>query len=116
MNRDRKVEVGLFRKVSRSYRWAYIDLLAILIGTAGGAGAIVFRNLIDFIHGIFFSGAYLDGAGASFWIILFPIIGGLIVGPIVCILAPEAKGHGVPQIIESLQVSGGQIRKRVGFL
>ncbi len=116
MNRDRNVEVGLIKKVSRSYKWAYIDLLAILIGAAGGAGAIVFRDVIEFIHGIFFSGAYLEGAGASFWIILFPIIGGLIVGPIVCILAPEAKGHGVPQIIESLQVSGGQIRKRVGFL
>ncbi len=116
MNRDRNVEGGLIRKLSDTYKWAYVDFLAILIGVAGGAGAVVFRNVIDLIHGIFFSGIYQQGTGPSYSIIFFPIIGGLIVGPIVCILAPEAKGHGVPQIIESLQISGGQIRKRVGFL
>ena len=115
MNEDRGAVCGLIRRVSRTYRWAYLDLLAILIGIAGGAGAILFRTVIDFIHGTFFSG--IDpAAGPGFSVILYPIIGGLIVGPIVCLLAPEAKGHGVPQIIESLQVGGGQIRKRVGFL
>ncbi|HII06332.1 MAG TPA: CBS domain-containing protein [Methanotrichaceae archaeon] len=116
MNQDRKGEGSHIRKFSDTYKWAYIDFLAILIGVAGGAGAIVFRNVIEFIHGIFFSGIYQQGAGPSYSVILFPIIGGLIVGPIIYILAPEAKGHGVPQIIESLQISGGQIRKRVGFL
>ena len=116
MNQDRNVEEGIIPKLSKTYRWAYIDVLAIIIGVAGGAGAIAFRNVIEFIHGIFFSGIYHQGASPTYYVILFPIIGGLIVGPIVCILAPEAKGHGVPQIIESLQVSGGQIRKRVGFL
>lgn len=116
MNRDRNIEEGFIEKLSKTYRWAYIDFLAMLIGLAGGAGAIAFRNVIDFIHGIFFSGISHQGASPTYSIILFPIIGGLIVGPIICILAPEAKGHGVPQIIESLQVSGGQIRKRVGFL
>ncbi len=116
MNRDRTCEGGLIRKFLDTYKWAYIDFLAILIGVAGGAGAIVFRNVIEFVHRIFFSGIYHQGADPSYSVILFPIIGGLIVGPIVCILAPEAKGHGVPQIIESLQISGGQIRKRVGFL
>jgi len=116
LNQDRKGEGSHIRKFSDTYKWAYIDFLAILIGVAGGAGAIVFRNVIEFIHGIFFSGIYQQGAGPSYSVILFPIIGGLIVGPIIYILAPEAKGHGVPQIIESLQISGGQIRKRVGFL
>jgi len=116
LNRDRTVEEGFIKKLSETYKWAYIDFLAILIGVAGGAGAIVFRSVIEFIHGIFFSGIYYQGAGPTYCVILFPIIGGLIVGPIVFILAPEAKGHGVPQIIESLQIGGGQIRKRVGFL
>jgi len=116
LNRDRNVGEGFIKKLSETYRWAYIDFLAILIGLAGGAGAIAFRDAIEFVHGIFFSGVYQEGIGPSHYVILFPIIGGLIVGPIVSILAPEAKGHGVPQIIESLLVSGGQIRKRVGFL
>jgi CIC family chloride channel protein len=116
LDRDRKVEEGFIERFSKTYNWAYIDFLAILIGVAGGAGAIAFRNVIELIHDIFFSGIYHQGGIPTYSVVLFPIIGGLIVGPIVCILAPEAKGHGVPQIIESLQVSGGQIRKRVGFL
>jgi CIC family chloride channel protein len=116
LNPGRIVEEGFIEKLSKTYRWAYIDFLAMLIGVAGGAGAIAFRNVIEFVHSIFFSGISHQGASPTYSIILFPIIGGLIVGPIVCILAPEAKGHGVPQIIESLLVSGGQIRKRVGFL
>ena len=116
MSRDLRADDGLIKKIRDTYKWAYIDFLAILIGIAGGAGAIVFRSVIEIIHGIFFSGAYQEGLSPGYYVILYPIIGGLIVGPIVCILAPEAKGHGVPQIIESLQVGGGQIRKRVGFL
>jgi len=116
LDRDRRVEEGFLERFSKTYKWAYIDFLAILIGVAGGAGAIAFRNVIELIHDIFFSSIYHQGGVPTYSVVLFPIIGGLIVGPIVCILAPEAKGHGVPQIIESLQVGGGQIRKRVGFL
>lgn len=97
------------------YRWAYVDLLAVLVGAVGGIGAIVFRNVIEFIHKQFFSGL-LPHAPSPYFIILLPIIGGLIVGPIITFLAPEAKGHGVPQIMESLYQGGGQIRKRVGFV
>jgi len=49
-------------------------------------------------------------------IILLPVIGGLIVGPVVCCLAPEARGDGIPSVMEALQRRGGQIRKRVGFI
>ena len=106
---------GLIRRFSEDYRWAYLDLLAVVVGIAGGVGAIVFRNVIEFINTLFFSGM-LPHAPSPYFVILLPVIGGLIVGPIVYILVPEAKGHGVPQIMESLYRGGGQIRKRVGFI
>ncbi|HPE63016.1 MAG TPA: chloride channel protein [Methanothrix sp.] len=37
-------------------------------------------------------------------------------GPVVCCLAPEARGDGIPIVMEALQRRGGQIRKRVGFI
>jgi len=89
--------------------------LAVLVGTVGGIGAIAFRYIIELINRLFFSGM-LPHVPNPYFVILMPIIGGLIVGPIVTILAPEAKGHGVPQIMESLHQRGGQIRKRVGFV
>ncbi len=41
------------------------------------------------------------------------MIGGLIVGPLVHFPAPEAEGHGVPEVIEAVTMRGGRIRKRV---
>ena len=44
---------------------------------------------------------------------LIPAGGGLLVGLIVKFLAPEAKGHGVPEVMESMAIRGGKIRARV---
>lgn len=40
-------------------------------------------------------------------------LGGLIVGPLVRLLAPEAEGHGVPEVIEAVMLGGRRIRRRV---
>ncbi|EQD27965.1 Chloride channel, voltage gated, partial [mine drainage metagenome] len=46
---------------------------------------------------------------------LTPAIGLLLVSLISHYFAKEVKGHGVPQILESLALRGGRIRPRVGF-
>ena len=48
-----------------------------------------------------------------YWRLLAPAVGGLVVGPLVYFLAPEAKGHGVPEVMESVARRGGVIRARV---
>jgi CIC family chloride channel protein len=42
-----------------------------------------------------------------------PTLGGLVVGPIVYSFAREAKGHGVPEVMESIVKHAGAIRPRV---
>jgi len=103
------------RRFSEDHKWAYIDLLAVLVGVAGGLGAVVFREFILIVHDLFFNDI-LPLAPSDRFIILLPVIGGLIVGPVVYCLAPEAKGDGIPIVMEALQRRGGQIRKRVGFI
>ena len=76
---------------------------------------MVFRGFIQAVHNIFFN-HLLPHAPSDYLIILLPVIGGLIVGPVVCCLAPEARGDGIPSVMEALQRRGGQIRKRVGFI
>jgi CIC family chloride channel protein len=44
-----------------------------------------------------------------------PVIGGLLVGPIIAKFAPEAKGHGVPEVMQALILRGGRIRPRVAL-
>jgi len=45
--------------------------------------------------------------------LLMPAIGGLLVGPIVTFFSKEVKGHGVPEVMESIILRNGVIRPRV---
>ncbi len=97
--------------------WLKINALAILIGVVGGLGAIVFRQMIEFFRILFFDIllpriTYMVG-GYNVGVILLPALGGLIVGPIINKIAPETKGHGVPEVIEAVTMHGGNIRARV---
>jgi CIC family chloride channel protein len=88
--------------------------LALLVGLAAGGGAVVFRKLISAFNWVFFNrlGDALSALGDQ-RVILLPILGGLLVGPIVVYLAREAKGHGVPEVMLAMETHGGRIRPRV---
>ncbi len=91
--------------------------LAILIGLLGGFGAIGFRLLIRAFQSIFYgSSPDLVEIVLSipwYWKILIPAIGGLVFGPLIFFFAREAKGHGVPEVMEAVAMRSGIIRKRV---
>lgn len=94
--------------------------MGILVGVAGGYGAVGFRYLIDFIQSIAYgsSAELLDVVISLPWHmrIVIPAIGGLIVGPIVYFFAREAKGHGVPEVMYAVALKQGIIRKRIVFI
>jgi len=91
-------------------------VMAVVVGVATGFAAVFFIRLIAFIQIIFYSGAenLLPALGRG-WIILIPVIGGLLVGPIIAKFAVEAKGHGVPEVMQALILRGGRIRPRVAL-
>jgi chloride channel protein, CIC family len=101
--------IGLFR----------LSLIAIFVGVVTGFGAIAFRALIGFIHNLFFSGQFsffYDAnvhTPASPWgifIVLVPVVGALIVTLLVTKFAPEARGHGVPEVMDAVYYAEGRIR------
>ena len=97
--------------------WLKINALAILVGIVGGLGSVIFRKMIEFFHYLFFNillpRITLMVSGYNLSIIILPAIGGLIVGPIINKVAPETKGHGVPEVLEAVTMKGGHIRARV---
>jgi len=124
---------------SRSYRLPrsrfesrlFMVLVAVACGVAGAFAAIAFRILIRFFTSLFFGG--MEGVAQFFeesWLaeahdpleaarnlpwyarLLIPALGGLIVGPLVTLFPREAKGHGVPEVMEAVAVRGGVIRSR----
>jgi len=99
---------------------AIMAVLAAIVGIVAGFGAIGFRYLLDFIQAISYgaTGNMMEVVGSNPWYtrILVPAIGGLIVGPLVYFFAREAKGHGVPEVMEAVALKRGVIRKRVVFI
>ena len=88
-------------------------------------GAVVFRELIGFIHNLLFLGQvsfHYDAnifTPASPWgpmVILVPVAGGLAVTFLVSNFAPEARGHGVPEVMDAIYYGRGVIRPVVAVV
>lgn len=100
-------------------------LLSIPVGVVAGLGAVVFRGLIAFFHNLFFLGkiSVLYDANVhtpvSPWgafVILVPVLGALGVAFLVKNFAPEAKGHGVPEVMDAIYYNSGIIRPIVALI
>ncbi|MEU9245426.1 chloride channel protein [Streptomyces sp. NPDC048385] len=100
--------------------------LAVMVGAGAGAGSVVFRWCIKtFTH--FFSGHadYSASPGASnphapwvgpYFVLLAPVVGGLLYGPLVNRFAKEARGHGVPEVMLAVAQRGGRISPKVAVV
>ena len=88
---------------------------ALVIGIGGGFGAVGFRRLIDLINALAVQApaAFLEAHLGPAFVIVPLVIGGAIVALLVSRFAPEAKGHGVPEVMAAVALRGGVIRPRV---
>ena len=98
---------------------------AFLVGVVTGLGAVVFRGLIGAVHNAFFlcrlsfsydASRFTAVAPWGAWVILVPVAGGLIVTWLVSTFAPEAKGHGVPEVMDAIYFKRGVIRPVVAVV
>src|SRR6266446_4308547 len=90
-----RLPIGLFR----------LSLIAIFAGIVTGFGAI------GFIHNLFFLGqfsffydanTYTPPSPWGVFVILVPVVGAFIVTLLVTKFAPEARGHGVPEVMDAV--------------
>jgi CIC family chloride channel protein len=92
-------------------------LTAVIVGTGAGVGAVAFRWLIEamtkFSFGVVPSTLAFLG---RYYVVLIPAAGGLVVGPLTYFFAREAKGHGVPEVMEAVALRAGRIRPVVGLV
>jgi CIC family chloride channel protein len=110
---------------SRQLPLAQISLLALGLGVVTGLGAVVFRDLIGLIHNVLFTGHALIHYDANVFtapapwgplVILVPVLGAVGVTFLVNNFAPEAKGHGVPEVMEAIYYKNGVIRPVVALV
>ena len=101
--------------------------LALAVGAGAGFGAIVFRWLIKSFTSIFACHAdyaavighpanpHLPWLGRWF-VLLAPVVAGLVYGPLVHFFAREARGHGVPEVMYAVARRGGRIAPQVAVV
>ena len=85
-------------------------ILSLLVGLLSGLSAVIFRYFIMLNQLLFYLFPFYLG---GFFIFIMPTVGGLLVGILTSRFNGEVKGSGVPEIMESMALKGGRIRKRV---
>lgn len=96
-----------------------LSLLALVVGLLTGFGAVFFRDLIGLVHNVAFLGRldyhyeariFTPPSPWGAFIILIPVAGSLVLTFLVDNFAPEARGHGVPEVMDAIYYQGGIIR------
>jgi CIC family chloride channel protein len=99
--------------------------LALVVGVTTGCGAVALRALIGLFHNAFYNGTFSIWYDANVsegpsrfgdWVVLSPVLGGLVVVFLVQRFAPEAKGHGVPEVMDAVFYKRGNIRGQVAII
>ena len=99
--------------------------LALIVGIMTGCGAVALRALIGVFHNALYNGTFSIWYDANVsegpsrfgdWVILSPVLGGLVVVFLVQRFAPEAKGHGVPEVMDAVFYKRGNIRGQVAII
>jgi chloride channel protein, CIC family len=116
---------GVMRRASAWLAGSRLGLVAValFVGAGAGVGAAGFRELIYAVtwlvtgHDQFgqqghAASAHVPGLGLWF-VLLAPVVGGLLYGPLIQRFAREARGHGVPEVMVAVAENGGRIRPPV---
>jgi len=92
---------------------------------AAGLGAVLFRDMIALCHNFVFlsrfswhydANQHTPASPLGPWIILIPVLGSLVVTFLIEHYAPEARGHGVPEVIDAIYYEKGHIRPVVAVI
>jgi len=105
---------------------AGLFVIAVLVGAGSGLGAVVFRYLIYFFTWLatgrsqfgqqgYVGSSHLPWLGLGFLVVI-PVIGGIVYGPLIYRYAREARGHGVPEVMVAVAENGGRIRPQVSVV
>ncbi len=97
--------------------------MALVVGVGGGFGAVGFRWLIGATtwlvtgHKQFGAQGHIASTHLpwfGYWfLLLVPVVGGVLYGPLIYRFAREARGHGVPEVMIAVSENGGRIRPQV---
>jgi chloride channel protein, CIC family len=105
-----------------SYRIGWMSLLASLVGVLAGLIAYVLYDLIALFTNLTFYHVFSlhfrspEHTTIGPWVILMPVIGGVIIGFMAKYGTTKIKGHGIPEAMEAVLTSRSRIEAKVAIL
>jgi H+/Cl- antiporter ClcA/CBS domain-containing protein len=107
---------------SADERLIQLSVISIAIGGLGAVVAVALLKLIAWFTNLFF---YLEfsltprspaGSQLGLWIIVVPVIGGLIIGLMARYGSEKIRGHGIPEALEAILFGKSLISLKVAIL
>src|ERR1041385_8273895 len=103
-------------------RLLLLSLVAIPIGIISAYVAVALLSLINFFTNLFFFQRFSIAAASPAthmlgpWVVLAPIVGGLIIGFMARYGSERIRGHGIPEAIESILINGSRVEPKLAVL
>ena len=114
--------VETLRDFTTTWRVLPITGLALVIGVLSAYVAVVLLKLISFFTNVFFFHRLSTvpvspgDTHLGFWVVLVPVVGGLVVGLMARFGSDKIRGHGIPEAIEAILLRGAKVEPRLAVL
>src|SRR5262252_1940427 len=99
-----------------------VSILALAIGALSAVVALALLKLIGLFTNIFFFQRFQTdmvspaGHHLGWFVVVVPVIGGLIIGLMARYGSERIRGHGIPEAIEAILLNGSRVEPKVAFL
>src|SRR6202163_2190503 len=104
------------------FRIVLVSFLAAAVGLVAGVVAHALYKLIGLFTNLFFFHEWsttfrsVGGNHLGPWVILVPVVGGLVVGVMAKYGSSKIKGHGIPEAMEAVLTNRSRIEPKVAIL
>src|SRR5215831_14056886 len=99
-----------------------VSLLALAIGALSAFVALALLKLIGFFTNLFFYQRFQwdlaspVGHQLGWFVIIVPVVGGLIIGLMARYGSERIRGHGIPEAIEAILLNGSRVEPKLAVL
>ncbi len=92
-----------------------LTLLAAFVGLGVALITEFFLILISWLVGSLFGDSDVTEIDFEWWMVIIPAVGGLLGGLIIQLGAKDARGHGVPVVMEAMATHQGRLNPKLGM-
>jgi len=117
-----KSEPSVLRDFTVDGRVWLLSSLAVVIGVGATFLAVILLRLIAFFTNLFYyhrlslAGVSPAGSSLGYWMMVVPVVGGIVVGLMARFGSDKIRGHGIPEAIEAILLNRARVDPKIAVL